>query len=147
MELAKLREKLLAQHSELRRLAQSALAAASEGDLDHGSLGHLRELIDNLVDRLAEHNHLEETELHPVLPTIDAWGKVRDAAVDERHHSEHQALLSALGVVRIGGEPSAIAATIKGALAELLKHMDFEEQEFLNATVLRDDIVSGGVSS
>ena len=139
-----LRLELLEQHAGLRRLAETAIACAGRARLFEGSVPELREVLDRLETELVRHNAEEERELHAILPTIDAWGAIRDKLMDERHVAEHEALVGAIQVARAQAGPAAAAAAI-GVVTKLLAHMEKEERELLHPDVLRDDLVTSGV--
>ena len=96
MLLAELRTELLSQHKELRDLAVAVAVAADGARSEPAQLPELRAILIDLAARVLAHNAFEDRELHAVLRSIDAWGPIRDELVDERHESEHQAILAAV---------------------------------------------------
>jgi hypothetical protein len=136
MDFEDIRVELLAQHERLRRLIHeardSAIARAVRSrDTD------LRALVDRLGDHLREHNVREEELLAVVLPTMDAWGTVRQEIMTESHVLEHGELLGALEGMRssLGSGPcGALLAT----LDRILEHM-VREEKILNDPLLRPD--------
>ena len=134
MELSKLRAELLEQHADLRRRVVEITEL-----LEHGA--DVRPLLGELFVALVLHNLHEEERLHVILPTVDAWGPVRDGLLDTRHRDEHAAILA--GLERAAADSRG--TSLLEALAELVGHMDREEREILGADVLRDDLITSGV--
>lgn len=146
MKLAELRQRLLSQHAELRKLVIGLIECAGRVRADQGALGELRIGLIELDQEVCAHNEIEERELHSILPTIDAWGPRRHELMTDRHRQEHATILAAIrGAGGRSGGADAIADATVAALKELVTHMDREERELLNADVLRDDIITSGV--
>lgn len=145
MLLAELRTELLSQHKELRDLAVAVAVAADGARSEPAQLPELRAILIDLAARVLAHNAFEDRELHAVLRSIDAWGPIRDELVDERHESEHQAILAAVRVASRETSAAAIADATMRALADLSTHMAREERELLHPDVLRDDLITSGV--
>lgn len=138
MTLTEILEKLLKQHASLRRLIEEVREAAARVPGSREELGPPLRALGDAVDA---HNALEEELLGDVLLTIDAWGPVRAAKMNEQHREEHRRLRDA---VRAAAEADDFAAAVRAALPamdELLEHMRVEEAEQLNSDVLRDDTI------
>jgi hypothetical protein len=138
MKPTEVRARLLEQHERLREMIELAAALAEQtrhGIADAGR--QLQRAMVELASALARHNQDEEVLLGSILATVDAWGPVRRALMDEHHGAEHAALQNALDAA---AEPGAAAADrTDEILARLLQHMDHEERHLLHASVLRDD--------
>jgi hypothetical protein len=140
MDLTTIRERLIDQHQTLRQHIAKLLSLTvidARGELEF-RLG-----LADLSDELARHNREEERLLSAIVPTLDAWGPVRQRLMDEHHAREHQAQLKALrSLVDMKPQKTEMSAAIRLAqrsLGEILKHMDREEREILHPDVLRDD--------
>lgn len=89
------------------------------------------------------HNEAEELHLGPVLQSQDAWGPLRVGAMFEEHAEEHAELRLRLGEP----DPPVLAARFPALAADLRDHMRREEETFLSAELLRDDLVTSGPTS
>jgi hypothetical protein len=140
MQLAALRDRLLAQHDQLRaRVAQILEVADGFPSDDPQRELDLRTRLADLSDAIARHNREEERLLASLIPTLDAWGKVRKRLMDERHESEHEAQLSALRSI-VDTKPLVAAIdSVRRSLRALTEHIAYEEREVLHPDVLRDD--------
>jgi hypothetical protein len=136
MLLTELRKELLRQHAVLREIAEEIAAAP---------LDELRPLLEKLYAAVRAHNRYEETELHAVLPKIDAWGPIRDELVDTHHSAEHAAILHGLETASSVPDGATAAAATLEVLRELAAHMDREERELLAPDVLKDDLITSGI--
>jgi hypothetical protein len=144
MKLSKIRAELLAQHEELRRLIDLLRILAGRIQLGDPLDLAMQEGLTRLGVALAAHNSREEELLRDLIPTVDAWGPVRAAFMDEAHCSEHDALEETLLALSKG--PIRFLDLI--ALFErLLEHMAEEEITVLGGDVLRDDAVVISASS
>ena len=144
MGLTELREVLLEQHAELRRLAGTAAALAERARAGGEALIELRALLGRLGEAVEAHNAFEERQLAAILPTIDAWGPVRRDLMGSLHVEEHASILRAVADARGADGAPAVAATL-AVIAEMTAHMEREENAFLRPDVLRDDIITSGV--
>jgi len=108
---------------------------AREGD---GVSRELQASVICLADRVRMHNLREEELLKDVIPTIDAWGRVRAAIMTAEHIKEHGRLYTALlGIPATSAETAGV--DVVALIALMLDHMDREEAAFLNEEVLSDD--------
>jgi hemerythrin len=137
--------KLLEQHRLIRRILDDCerlcekKAPRSAVDL----VGALR----NLTVHLEQHNAAEEAALEPILVAADSWGPERIARMLDHHRSEHHALVSTLrGIAETDRPLEKLAGVVKVLVTSLRRHMEAEEQEFLNLRVLRDDLVAADTS-
>jgi len=139
-ELTAIREELLAQHASLRDLTAKILEVAQRGP-GPAARGELAVLLHELGDGIDAHNAREEYLLSEILPTLDAWGSVRLARMDEHHMQEHRQIADE---VRAASLLEDFPASVEAALAVidlLLEHMRQEEAEFLAPELLRNDII------
>lgn len=136
-----IRAMLIRQHASLRDLSHEVLGEAIAAiDARTEPPAALRRAIEVLAEALRQHNLEEEVLLADVLPTVDAWGKIRCAAMDEAHRSEHCAIEATLVAILHHDSAVESAELLRAFVGELLAHMEAEERMFLAAHVLRDDI-------
>ncbi|HEY6877871.1 MAG TPA: hypothetical protein VI299_07615, partial [Polyangiales bacterium] len=93
--LSEIATELIHEHGNLRGLVQGVrevLALADEGDAKPVLVVRLGAL----VQALELHNRHEQTLLGDIIPTVDAWGAVRRARMDEHHRASHTRLTEAL---------------------------------------------------
>lgn len=124
MKVSQIREELLEHHRALRVMIGECKKTARED---------LRPCLQRLADYLRMHNRREEALLRSIVKRADAWGPARAEIMDEEHVNEHVAIYNALAFFETG-DPVKL-------LDKVLAHMAHEEEVFLNAEVLRDDIV------
>ena len=62
--------------------------------------------------------------------------------MDEAHIGEHRDLFDALHAMSLAESPQEAAQELDRFRTRLLQHMEKEEAGFLNASVLRDDVVA-----
>jgi hemerythrin len=140
MLLSETRTLLLSQHDAIRALTARVLTASECVPAQQDSaMSDLRSAIDALGIALTNHNRDEQRLLEKELPTIDAWGAVRSAAMDDRHRREHASMRSALIASTQMTDPAALNAHLRWLIDEILEHMTFEERVILHPDVLRDD--------
>jgi iron-sulfur cluster repair protein YtfE (RIC family) len=144
MRLSEIRDELLREHAQLRRQISDVHAASECWKNGTASLSQVRAHLTALVDALLAHNQHEEKMLGGIVLKVDAWGPVRSAIMGEEHLKEHGELLAALTSTSSAAEPWAWCELVYRRLADLVNHMDREEQVFLNDEVLRDDSVAIG---
>jgi hypothetical protein len=127
MDFEEIRAELLSQHADLRFRIDQTLRAADA--VSRGSWSHdeLKALVDDLSGSLRRHNAWEEETLGDVLPTIDAWGSVRQEIMTEQHVLEHRHLAEALDGFDFPLERTERDALIV-TLGRVLEHMDYEEK-------------------
>ncbi len=136
---SEIRDELLLQHQSLRgRLEATRLAVKRWAGGEVPRL-HVRDELAGLADALRGHNRLEESALHDLLRTVDAWGPARLEIMVEAHVREHQDVFDALLAVGEAQDPRDAVKQIERLRQRILEHMDREEETFLNASVLRDD--------
>lgn len=137
-----IRAAMLADHGAARATIgrAGALAARLRGGEDVRS--ELRATLGELADSLRAHNAREEELLREVIPTVDAWGPARADVMVQQHRLEHDAMHAAVVAARDGVDDPTAAAPLEALLADVVKHMDREEEAFLSEEVLRDDPVA-----
>lgn len=133
MTFEEIHNELFGQHNEIRDVI--GLVRGS----DPAECGtHLTRLRDLLV----AHNAREEELLGEILPNIDAWGEVRALHMNDDHQAEHRSILDFVTALTDTGA----AADVETLTDQLLDHLEDEEKTYLNAKVLRDDIIAIGHS-
>jgi hypothetical protein len=142
---SRVRRELLAEHRSLRlRLADVERRAAEVRA--RGTRAAELALLAAAGDlRLAiqRHNRHELENLAPLLLEVDAWGELRVAQMVREHTAEDETLLAMLDARTVG----ELARDVPPFAARLREHMGIEERSFLAADLLRDDLVTVGVSS
>lgn len=137
--LSEIRTILLSQHADIRALVEETRAAAAGGDVEHqrGCLARLASLVQT-------HNSGEEAALKAILPSLDAWGPVRQKTMLDEHVAEHGELYATLVAASAAADATAAAGAIVKQLDKMLAHMALEEREFLGAELLTDDTLCDG---
>ncbi len=136
-----IRAAMLADHGAARATIgrAGALAARLRGGEDVREA--LRAALGELADALRAHNAREEELLREIIPTVDAWGPARADVMVQQHRLGHDATHAAVLAARDGVDDPA-AGSLEALLADVVKHMDREEEAFLSEEVLRDDPVA-----
>ena len=138
--LADIRAELLQQHASLRSLAARVQDVATRTPSARAS-EVLTRMLRALAGAVDAHNNREEALLGDVVPTIDSWGDVRAARMDEHHRQEHRRLEEALRAAAATADFSAAIRLALPVIDDLLEHLHAEESDLVNPNVLRDDIV------
>lgn len=138
------RQRILSDHERLRRLTgavERVVGLIEDGEEDLGD--SLRVLLVALFRKLKVHMKYEDDVLRPILASVDAFGDVR-AEQFEREHEEQRGQMSDIlrAACDLQARPREVAAHARDILQRLLADMDYEEREFLDPKLLRDDIVS-----
>jgi iron-sulfur cluster repair protein YtfE (RIC family) len=144
MELESLRQDLLQQHREVRRLVTNARRLStqiSKGGPVAAPAKRLRELLVELNRTLEVHWAFESEALNPILKTIDAWGPERVRRMETDHRAEHDAMAGAMGIASGAGTPKKLAAATHSMANELIAHMEDEEKYLLGRNVLTWEIM------
>ena len=141
MQLSKLREQLLQQHTALRDLI-TEVGTQNQRSQDEAGDDELRRTLGKLTVALSEHNRFEESSLRGVIAKLDAWGPQRESLMDSRHHDEHLLTLEALEQSFSTQQRPERTALLRQLLDALLDHMRHEEREVLHPNVLRDDVIT-----
>ena len=131
MTFEEIRVELMAQHDEIRDLIELIRSSDTQSRGTHLTL---------LRDILTAHNAREEELLGDVLPDIDAWGEIRAVHMTEDHEAEHRSMLNY--VTELEGMDGL--SDVEQLAERLLAHLEDEEKTYLNAKVLRDDIIAIG---
>jgi iron-sulfur cluster repair protein YtfE (RIC family) len=144
MELETLREELLEQHDQLKRLIRTAKRLSTQivrGGPVAALARKLCEVIEELNRRLRAHWEYEETVLPPILCTIDAWGPERVARMERVHRAEHRAMSGAMLTASAAGGPKKLAFAARAMADELITHIEDEEKYLLSRSVLTYEII------
>lgn len=142
MKASEVRDELLSQHASLRgRLEAARLSVIrwADGEVPRT---HVRDELAGLAEALRSHNLREERALRELVRSVDAWGPARVEIMDEAHIREHRELYEAAIAIGQTSDPREGRRALEELREHLLEHMDHEERSFLNATVIRDDVVS-----
>ena len=125
---------LMRQHADIRSLLEGCERLAGAGASDE-----LDRCMFELAATVEAHNRVEERLLPRALGEADAFGDERIDRMVKSHRAEHAAMVASLRSPRqVRAGPGFISALA----GELRRHMDTEERLFLNARVLRDDVVA-----
>lgn len=142
MSIDEIREELLAQHDTIRSLAVEAKAIIAHRRMVGTNVALVvRDLLSDIERELAWHNAVEERELERLLPTIDAWGAIRDEHMHRRHALEHEGLAQTLCSAHAVQDTEQLMIAADNALTDLLNHMEYEEDLFLNREILTDNTI------
>lgn len=134
---------LLKQHGAIRHQLGTVELEAYEVQIrGHEALPSLAVALAQLGAALDEHNEAEEAALGPLLRSLDAWGPQRVEQMLEHHRAEHAALGRELHELTAVADPIVAGREALRLCEELRRHMAGEEREYLNARVLRDDLVA-----
>ncbi|MEX1259167.1 MAG: hemerythrin domain-containing protein [Gemmatimonadota bacterium] len=139
--LSDIRQELLSQHASVRGLAEGVKELA-ERPPTASAASELGRLLHALGDAIDAHNAREEQLLDDIVPTIDAWGSIRAARLDEHHRQEHRRLLEAIRAAAESKDFTVATHAALAAIEELEGHMRAEEEEVLSPNVLRDDVTN-----
>ena len=148
MEPSQVRERILSEHRALRgRLGEleSLARGVERGDTDAAALRG--EVADFFVAWL-EHTSLENQILAPALLDADAWGDVRNAQLAEHHQVQRSELDRLIEELRSSMlSRSDLAELVLGLVDVLRLDIGRAEKELLDPYVLRDDIITTGLTS
>lgn len=137
--LSEIRTILLKQHADIRAQIDETreAARASDGQRQGGCLARLASM-------MHLHNAVEESALRAILPTLDAWGPVRQKTMLDEHVAEHAELYATLVEASGAADPAAASGSIIKLLDQMLVHIAHEEKEFLGAELLTDEMLCDG---
>lgn len=138
--LSDIRRVLLAQHADIRAQIEETRSAAAAGR----EAERQRACLARLVDTMQRHNVAEESALRAILPTLDAWGPVRQKTMLDEHLAEHTELFATLVEASCAPDPAVASAAVVKLLDRMLVHMAHEEKEFLGAELLTDETPCDG---
>jgi hypothetical protein len=134
-------DNLLAEHAGLRGLMSLCETESRRILTGENSARHLLACVLQLVDAVESHNLSEEAALRPILLDTDSFGEVRVDQMMEDHVAEHMSLRQLLRQAVELEVPDRAARAVLDAMRLLRDHMEGEEAQFLNARVLRDDLM------
>jgi hemerythrin-like domain-containing protein len=140
---AELRERILAEHAELRR-SLADLEALSLDALERGASGRegLRASGEQFLFQLERHMQHEDEHLIPLLRTIDAWGEERARRVEVEHREQREQMRVYLDALQRGDARREELATLLLDLSSwLARDMADEEETTLHPDLLRDDVI------
>ena len=103
----------------------------------------LKNAVDEFGHYFLKHLATEEKYLRPALTTIDAWGPVRAEQLAQEHIEQTRELkrLSSLVQEKRFAE---YEKEIKLFVQAVYKDIEQENKDFLNADVLKDDLITAG---
>jgi iron-sulfur cluster repair protein YtfE (RIC family) len=142
MDPSEARRQLLAQHEALRDQLQTARKLRDRLLAGAAVAGELELELDLLRHAYSEHNELEEVWLEPLLQLGDAWAPQRIARMIEEHAAEHDVFEAFFR-----GSVLEMAEGLDELAEDIEAHMAAEERTILHRSVLRDSLVTDGVSS
>jgi iron-sulfur cluster repair protein YtfE (RIC family) len=125
---------LEAQHDALRAMMDRCEQLADELDADRTSQLRLTRELARLRLALDAHNAFEEQLLRSMLPGNDAFADARIERMVQDHIEQHRSIR-----VRLD---STKTSSVRDVIDNLRAHLDAEGSYLLDATVLRDDLVS-----
>ena len=137
--LSEIRTILLKQHAEIQAQIEETREAAAGSDAQRQ-----RGCLARLANMMHLHNAAEESVLRAILPTLDAWGPVRQKTMLDEHVAEHAELYATLVEASGTTDPAAASGSIVKLLDQMLVHIAHEEREFLGAELLTDEMLCDG---
>jgi hypothetical protein len=137
---AEVRELVLAQHQQLRRLLRSALTAAEARS--RAPQARLMQFTWELERRFAAHLAFEERFMFPALSEADSWGPQRVALLTAEHAQQRQDLAALVALVAARSSALDICRALQSFCRALLADMEDEEAGYLNRELLRNDVVA-----
>lgn len=148
MEPSQIRERILSEHRALGVRLDRLEALARGVERGRTPLDVLRDEVADLLVALREHMNVEDELLAPALLDADAWGDVRSAQLVEHHELQRAELDRLLQELRSPDQSrAACAELVLGLIDDLRLDIRREEKELLDPSVLRDDIITGGITS
>jgi hypothetical protein len=142
MKASEIRNRLLAQHAQLRALVEqvrreSSFVGRPGSRHNQQAAERLQSALSLLACAVRDHNAEEERLLRDVIATVDAWGPARVEVMNEEHAREHRELFA-----RLSDPVSPDTSQMNVFLDRLIAHMAVEEKVLLDEDVLRDDLVA-----
>jgi hypothetical protein len=149
MRPSQVRERVLRDHVELRqRIDEIERLARDVVSNERRHIGGLRARAEELLAALAEHMRWEDRHLAPTLEDSDAWGPERADMLCEDHREQRAFLSGVIERLQDQRVPTvALAANLLDLVARLNRDMEEEEALFLDADLLRDDVVGIAVET
>jgi hypothetical protein len=139
----RVRTDVLAQHGELRRLLESALATTTSGLLKKGAgITELSGSIRQLRLRFRAHLDFEERALLPILATDEKWGPQRTQALLDEHCRQRAELDTLIEGIAAGWDRQRLALTLRSLVVDLLRDMREEEFGLLDDALLTMPVIT-----
>lgn len=141
------RKEALELHDEVRAALREALILATRvqrGEEPNAEKLHDQALILGAV--LRRHAAVEESDLGPVLQSLDSWGSVRRSQLAEAHGAQARAWHETEAALREAarGEAEAkraLARAVHALVRSVLRSVRWEEAHLLDPRTLHDEIV------
>jgi hypothetical protein len=133
------RSQVLAQHEELRELANRTLTESAGSSLDANSLERCAR---EVHERFRNHLLFEECALVPVLWVVDGWGPERVDELRSEHARQRQELDAVIQGLESGWSAERLALELTRLAGDLLRDMTEEEEGCLRASLLSDGHLS-----
>ena len=137
------RERILREHQEMRRLLDRLEAVArtlARGDRTR--LEQAQALREGVSERLSDKIDLEGAILAPVLREVDSWGDMR---VEKLHEYQREQRASLDGLDRDAPDQATLAERWQRCVVHLREELRDEEADLLSTDLLRDDVIGIGV--
>jgi hypothetical protein len=136
------RNQVLEQHQELRRLLGHTLEQTSRCLLRHGpDLGDLTAAARELRRRMFAHLAFEERALAPILAAMDLWGPERVQALLDEHRRQRAELDTVIDGIETDWDAERAALVIRSLTIDLLRDMEEEEKGCLSAALLLEEVL------
>ncbi len=137
---AEIRERILAEHRELRELLAEVLTlsrtVASRDDEES-----LKLAVRALVLVFGEHLRSEEAVLVPTLERVEPWGPARVERLDEEHATQRAMLKDIFASIGKVDDRTQLAERAAAFATRLLDDMNEEEADLLTPTIFHDAIL------
>ena len=133
------RSQVLAQHDELRDLANRTLSEITGRSFDVDSLERSAREVHR---RFQDHLLFEERTLVPVLWAVDGWGPERVQELRIEHARQREELEAVIQGLDAGWNAERLALELARLASDLLEDMNEEEEGCLRASLLCDGHLS-----
>ena len=138
---SEIRERILAQHAQLRTQLDALEKAAAELEAD-GDMGPVKAAAKDVHDRLFAHVKEEEQLLVPALREADGFGPVRVDALRQEHREQRE-LLDGICLGVLDAHSSAeVKERVDDLVRRIREDMEEEERTHLDPNLLKDDLVT-----
>jgi hypothetical protein len=137
--VAEARDRIVADHTMLRTLMGSVMAAARDAVRDEKQRPRVREAMGRLRSELERHLAYEEEVLVPILRQANAWGSVRAAHMAKDHEGQRAVLVALTEDVGEGVRGvEALADELEWFVQSFERDMCEEEKTLLGEDALGD---------
>lgn len=139
---SQVRERIISEHERLLGLLEQVDVVARQAlGGDTTVEARLRQWAKDLYGFLQAHLHLENEILVPALADTPGFGKERAEALRAEHREQSTVFERVLGRLARKAGPKELATELQELARSLRDDIEREQQEFLSADLLRDDVM------